>query len=82
MLKIALIVVVVLALAAGTFFVVRMGPRNVIGMIRYDQRQEGKLHVGDHAPDIELLALDGVTPTRLAEHLGGRPGIIVFGSFT
>ncbi len=58
------------------------GPRNLIGMLRYDQRQEGSLKVGDRAPDVGLLSLDGRTPVRLAEQLGGRPTVLVFGSFT
>jgi len=79
--KILLGLVALVALAA-TFFVVKMGPSNVIGMLRYDQREEGKLRVGDRAPDVELLALDGTTRVRLSERLTGRPCIVVFGSFT
>jgi peroxiredoxin len=51
-------------------------------MLRYDQRQEGTLRVGDRAPDVGLISLDGTTPVRLAEHLGGKPTVLVFGSFT
>jgi peroxiredoxin len=51
-------------------------------MLRYDTRQEGKLKVGDRAPDVALLALDGKTPVKLSEKLGGRPTVLVFGSFT
>ena len=58
------------------------GPRNLIGMIRYDQREEGRLKVGDKAPDVTLLALDGKTPVKLSERLGGKPTVLVFGSFT
>jgi hypothetical protein len=58
------------------------GPRNLIGMIRYDQREEGSLKVGDRAPDVPLLELDGKTPVRLSERIGGKPTILVFGSFT
>ena len=71
-----------LALAAAAFAVWRFGPRNVIGMLRYDQRQEGRLKVGDRAPDVALLALDGKTPVLLAEAIGGKPLVLVFGSFT
>jgi hypothetical protein len=70
-----------LALIAGIAMVVMIGPRNVIGMIRYDQREEGRLKVGDPAPDVALLALDG-TPVRLASRFGTKPTVIVFGSFT
>ena len=81
-LKRVLLGLLALILLAGAAFVVKMGPRNVIGMIRYDQREEGSLRVGDHAPDVTLLALDGSTQVPLSSKLGGRPSVIVFGSFT
>ena len=71
-----------LALAAGVFMVVQIGPRNIIGMLRYDQRREGLLQPGDPAPDVVLTALDGATTTRLLEHHRARPLVLVFGSFT
>ena len=70
-----------LALAAGIAMVVMIGPRNVIGMLRYDTREEGKFKVGDPAPDVALVALDG-TPVRLASRFGPKPTVIIFGSFT
>ncbi|MDQ2870286.1 MAG: hypothetical protein M3S32_06050 [Acidobacteriota bacterium] len=70
---------VVAAAAAGVAYV---GPRNVIGMIRYDKRQEGTLRVGDRAPDVTLVALDGKSPVRVADHIGARPLVLVFGSYT
>jgi hypothetical protein len=82
MLKKILIVVGLLVLGAVTFVVAKMGPRNVIGMLRYDQREEGKLKVGDAAPDVALVALDGSTPMRLKDSVGGKPLVLVFGSFT
>jgi hypothetical protein len=69
-----------LALGAVTYMI--GGPRNLIGMLRYDQRQEGTLKVGDRAPDVVLVALDGKTPVRLSERIGGKPAVLVFGSFT
>lgn len=60
----------------------QIGPRNVIGMLRYDQRQEGALKVGDPAPDVELIALEGARPTRLSTWFGDRPLVLIFGSFT
>lgn len=69
-----------LALAGFTYMI--GGPRNLIGMLRYDQREEGKLRVGDRAPDVGLVSLDGKTPVRLAEQLGGQPTVLIFGSFT
>ncbi len=72
--------VVVLAVGGMTYMI--GGPRNLIGMLRYDQRQEGSLKVGDRAPDVTLYALDGKTPVRLSQELGGKPTVLVFGSFT
>ena len=80
--KIAIGVGGVALLALGGFTYMVGGPRNLIGMIRYDQREEGRLKVGDKAPDVTLLALDGKTPVKLAERLGGKPTVLVFGSFT
>ena len=68
--------------AAVSLGVWKIGPRNIIGMIRYDQRQEGKLKVGDSAPDVALVALDGVTPVKLSASIGDKPLVLVFGSFT
>jgi hypothetical protein len=80
--KILIGVAGVALLALGGFTYMVGGPRNLIGMIRYDQREEGTLKVGDKAPDVALLALDGKTPVRLAEQLGAKPTVLVFGSFT
>ena len=73
---------VVLALAAGAWFVHQSGgPRNAWGRLRYDQREEGTLKVGDAAPDVTLVALDGA-PVRLHQRLGTRPAVLIFGSYT
>jgi hypothetical protein len=80
--KIVLGLAVVTLLALGGFTYMVGGPRNLIGMLRYDQREEGKLQVGDRAPDVTLLSLDGKTPVRLASHIGKKPTVLVFGSFT
>jgi hypothetical protein len=63
-------------------FVWRIGPRNVFGMLRYDQRREGDLALGHAAPDVSLYALDGRTRVRLAEEIGAKPLVIIFGSYT
>ncbi len=73
---------VLAALAAGGFTYMVGGPRNLIAMLRYDQREEGTLRVGERAPDVGLVALDGSTPVRLASELGGKPTVLIFGSFT
>jgi hypothetical protein len=80
--KIVIGVAVVALLALGGFTYMVGGPRNLIGMLRYDQREEGTLKVGDKAPDVTLLALDGKTPVHLSERLAGKPTVLVFGSFT
>ncbi len=77
---IGLAIVAALALAGVTYMI--GGPKNLIGMLRYDQRQEGTLKVGDRAPEVGLLALDGRTPVRLSEQLGQKPTVLIFGSFT
>jgi len=70
-----------LVLVAGGLFAWQIGPRNILGMLRYDQRREGKLQVGDVAPDVVLETLDG-GEDHLAAHVGGGPLVLVFGSFT
>ena len=77
---IGLAAVVVLAVGGMTYMI--GGPKNLIGMLRYDQRKEGTLRVGDRAPDVTLVALDGATPVKLSRELGGKPTVLVFGSFT
>jgi hypothetical protein len=79
--KVVLVVVALVAIV-GAFVAWRIGPRNIIGMIRYDQRKEGALKPGDAAPDVALVSLDGKTPIRVSEHLGGKPLVLVFGSYT
>ena len=59
-----------------------IGPRDLIGILRYDQRREGSLKVGDRAPDVLLASLDGAAKVRLLDRFSGRPLVIVFGSFT
>lgn len=79
--KIAIGVGSLLLLVAGAA-VAYIGPRNLIGMIRYDKRQEGSLKVGDRAPDVALVALDGTSRIRISERVGPRPLVLVFGSYT
>jgi hypothetical protein len=72
---------IVVVLAIGAIFYV-IGPRNVFGMLRYDQRREGDLKVGSRAPDVALVSLDGRTPVRVSSAIGEKPLVIVFGSYT
>jgi hypothetical protein len=80
--KLLLGLAIVLALAVVALTTMIGGPRNLVGMLRYDQRQEGSLRVGDPAPEVALLSLDGRTPVKLSERLGGKPTVLIFGSFT
>ncbi len=72
------IVLLVLAVA----FVFLIGPRNILGILRYDQRDEGTLQVGQAAPDLKLHPLDGSAARPLLAQAGGKPLVVVFGSFT
>ena len=80
--KILLIVLaVVLVVAAGAFFYV--GPRNVIGILTYGQQaRDGDLEIGDAAPGVQVVALDGSSQRPLTDWVGMRPLVLVFGSFT
>lgn len=80
--RMAAVVFGLVLVAAAATALVKIGPRNVWGMIRYDQRREGSLQVGDRAPDLVLTALDGVTPVRLHDRIGKRPVVLIFGSYT
>ena len=74
--------VAALLLAGAAAIVGSIGPRNVIGMLQYDQREEGRLKVGDAAPDVTLVALDEQRQEKLSAHMGAKPLILIFGSFT
>jgi hypothetical protein len=59
-------------------------PKDAYGMVRYafPHMHRGKLKVGDDAPDAQLVALDGNEHFHIRERTGGRPLVLVFGSFT
>ena len=80
--KRVLIGVFLIVVVAATYMVVKIGPRNVIGMLLYDQRREGSLVVGDPAPDVELVSLSGETSSLWAEVSRDKPLVLIFGSFT
>ena len=44
--------------------------------------REGKVQVGDVAPDFTLPTLDHKATVHLAEFRGSRPVVLVFGSYT
>jgi hypothetical protein len=60
------------------------GPKDALQMARFalPHMHLGNLKVGDHAPDVRLVALDGTTRFHLRERVSGRPLVLVFGSFT
>jgi hypothetical protein len=80
--KRVLLAVAILVAAAVAFMVAKIGPSNVIGMLRYDTRKEGALRPGSLAPDVALHAAVGSGTVRIADHIGRRPLVLVFGSFT
>ena len=59
-------------------------PKDVYGLVRYalPHMHRGKLHPGDDAPDVRLLALDGSSHFHLRERTGNRPLVLIFGSYT
>ena len=74
-----------LALAAVAFLTMAVGPpRNWYGFLRFaaPRMHGGALRVGDPAPDLDLVALDGKTTFHLRDRLGGRPLVLIFGSYT
>jgi len=49
---------------------------------KHDRPQEGKLRVGDVAPDFELDRLDGKGKVKLSSFQGKQPVALIFGSYT
>ena len=82
MIKKIILGVVGLVLLAGIGLVFWMGPRNVIGMIMYDQRREGDLVVGDQAPDVPMINLAGEESQFWSALSAEKPTVLIFGSFT
>lgn len=80
----SILLVVAGVLVAGAAFMVWMigGPSMVLGMLRYDERKEGKYVVGDAAPDVSLVRPDGSGRVAMATLIGRRPLVLIFGSYT
>jgi hypothetical protein len=60
-------------------------PKDAYGMVRYalPHMHRGTLKVGSDAPDARIVALDGSSRFHIRERTGGgRPLVLVFGSFT
>ena len=72
-----LIAIVGLSVMAGS-------PKDALYMVRYafPHMRFGNLHVGDSAPDAKLFALNGSDTFHIRERSGGKPLVLVFGSFT
>ena len=47
-----------------------------------DLRREGKLKVGDPAPDFNLKKVHGKGKVKLSSFKGKRPVVLIFGSYT
>ena len=77
-----------LVLAFAALSVMAGGPKDAVEMVRFalPQMHVGALRVGDRAPDARLVALDGATRfhihDRISDRAGGRPLVLIFGSFT
>jgi hypothetical protein len=73
----AILAFVALSVLAG-------GPRDAFYMVRYalPHMHRGTLKVGDNAPDARLYALNGADTFHIRERTGGKPLVLVFGSFT
>jgi hypothetical protein len=79
--KVLLALAGVVVVGAGVL-IATIGPRNVVCMIRYDQRREGDLKVGDRAPAAMLVSLDGKSRSPLFDTSRNQPTVLIFGSFT
>ncbi|MBV8514481.1 MAG: hypothetical protein JO260_04190 [Acidobacteria bacterium] len=68
---------IVLSVMAGS-------PKDAYGMVRYalPHMHRGKLRPGDNAPDASILTLNGKDRFQIRDRIGGRPLMIVFGSYT
>ena len=73
-----------LLLAYGVLSYFMGGPKDVYGFLRYalPHWHKGELAVGERAPDVELVALDGKSTFRLREKIGAKPLVLIFGSYT
>ena len=82
MLKKVLLITGAVILLSIAIAVTWIGPRFIIGILTYGQQaREGSLQVGDPAPLVSLVDLDGTTTRELSEWIGPRPVVLVFGSF-
>jgi hypothetical protein len=66
--KRVLLAIAALVVVGAGVMVAKIGPRNVVGMIRYDQRRDGDLN--------------GTSRQPLLENGLNKPTVLIFGSFT
>lgn len=80
----AIVLVAILAIAFGVGSYFMGGPKDLYGFLRYARPQwhEGTVRVGDAAPDAPLYSLDGHSTFRIRDHIGARPLVLIFGSYT
>ena len=78
------ILAVLLLAACGVLCYMAGSPKDAYGMVRYalPHMHRGTLQAGSDAPDVRLVALDGIHHFHIRERLGRRPLVLVFGSFT
>lgn len=79
-----LVFAVILAIGYGALSHFTGGPRDAYEFLRYalPQWHRGDLRVGDRAPDVRLVSLDGQTTFHLRDRIGARPLVLIFGSYT
>jgi hypothetical protein len=79
---IALILILTAGYGALSYFM--GGPRDVYGFLRYalPHWHRGDLRVGNTAPDVELVALDGQSRFAIRDRIGQRLLVLIFGSYT
>jgi hypothetical protein len=80
----AIALILILAAGYGALSYFMGGPRDVYGFLRYALPgwHRGDLRVGNAAPNVELVALDGQSRFALRDRIGPRPLVLIFGSYT
>lgn len=56
--------------------------QRVVFRIKYKESDPGELKVGDVAPDVRLLTLDGKSEARLSHLIQDKLLVLIFGSYT
>jgi hypothetical protein len=74
-------VIVVAAVAVGSFGYMKLVEKGYLRYNKWDRRVRGTLRVGDLAPDLELTRYDG-SRLRLSSLWADKPVVLIFGSCT